>query len=135
MSKNRMFFLCLFCFCVQGFVGCSIQKADISKQGDIEYTVVALQDVPEEMGIIEQNEKPFEITYEDQGYLYVAKGYGEQETSGYSIVVESCYESENTIFIKTKLIGPEKSEKIVSKPTYPYLVLKMENREKEVVFQ
>ena len=37
------------------------------------------------------------------------KGYGEQLTGGYSIQAEEVSESENAVFCKTRLIGPEKA--------------------------
>lgn len=135
MDVKKGIFLFVMIFFVQGMAGCSIYKEDESKTKDVEYTVVDPQDVPKEMGINANSKEPFEVTYADQGYLYASYGYGEQKSSGYSISVESCYESENTIFIKTRLKGPEKGEKISETPTCPYIVLKMEYNEKEVVFQ
>ena len=135
MSRNKGFFLWFTVLLTLEMVGCSIDKMDETKQNDIEYTVVAPQDIPEEMEIIKNSEKPFEITYSDNVYLYASQGYGKQKSSGYSISIESCYESENTIYIKTKLIGPKQGELITKEPTYPYVVLKMEYSEKEVVFQ
>lgn len=55
---------------------------------------------------------PFKITYADKDALYIARGYGEQKTSGYSIEVKECYETENAIYIHTNLIGPSKEEKL-----------------------
>lgn len=135
MGVRKGIFLFVMICLIQGMTGCSIYKEDETKIKDVEYTVVASQDVPKEMEINENSKEPFEVTYADQGYLYASFGYGEQKSSGYSILVESCYESENTIFIKTRLKGPKKGEKIIEKPTCPYIVLKMEYNEKEVVFQ
>ena len=35
------------------------------------------------------------LTFADQGMLYIVEGYGEQATSGYSIEVADCFETEN----------------------------------------
>ena len=85
--------------------------------------------------IDDKEEKPFKLTYADNGALYIAVGYGEQKTSGYSIKVTDLYETENAIYIHTSLIGPAKDEKIVEEETYPYIVIKLEYIDKNVVFE
>ena len=57
---------------------------------------------------------------------YIAAGYGEQMSGGYSIVVDDLFLSDNAIIFATTLKGPE-SERKGDKPTYPYIVVKMEN--------
>ena len=46
------------------------------------------------------------------------RGYGTQQTTGYSIEVNACYETVDTVVIRTTLQGPEKKEKIHKKKTY-----------------
>lgn len=94
------------------------------------------RDVPKELSerIEKEKAEPFWMSYGDNGYLYIARGYGEKPTSGYSVKVTSLYETTNTLMMKTDLTGPEKGEKIVEKSTYPYVVVKMEYNEKNVVF-
>lgn len=117
--------------------GCSAEKLRTEKLRDIEFTVVDEENIPEELEemIEEKDEKPFKLTYADNGALYIAVGYGEQPTSGYSIEVQELYETENAIYIHTNLIGPAKDEKIVEQKTYPYLVVKLEFIDKNVVFE
>lgn len=117
--------------------GCSAEKLRTEKLRDIEFTVVDEENIPEELEemIEEKEEKPFKLTYADNGALYIAVGYGEQPTSGYSIEVQELYETENAIYIHTNLIGPAKDEKIVEQKTYPYLVVKLEFIDKNVVFE
>lgn len=116
---------------------CSVEKVSEEKLKDLEYTVVASDEIPEELmtQIEEEKKEPMTLTYGDKGYLYIAKGYGAQETSGYSIEMKELYETENSICIKTELLGPDKSEQILEKETYPYIVVKIEENEKYVVFQ
>ena len=116
---------------------CSIQKDDMEKLRDIEFTVVDEYKLPEELKQYIEEEKmdPFEITYGDEGYLYLAKGYGAQETSGYSIEVEECFETSNVICVKTNLLGPPKNEEIKEQETFPYIVLKIEYSDKNVVYE
>lgn len=128
----------IFCICIlTSLCGCSTQKNATEKIQDIDFTVVKEEDIPEELkSMIEEKEKEsFKLTYSDQGELYIAVGYGEQPTSGYSIEVLECYESENAIYVHTNLIGPSNDEKIVESKTYPYIVIKMEAIDKNVVFQ
>ena len=117
--------------------GCSAEKLRTEKLRDIEFTVVDEENIPEELEemIEEKEEKPFKLTYADNGALYIAVGYGEEPTSGYSIEVQELYETENAIYIHTNLIGPAKDEKIVEQKTYPYLVVKLEFIDKNVVFE
>lgn len=116
---------------------CSFQKDDTKKIRDIDFTVVDPIDLPEEMEsrIEELKEDVFEITYGDQGYLYIAKGYGQKDITGYSVSVSECYETTNLICIKTELSGPSQEEEIMEKSTYPYVVIKMEYTDKNVKFE
>ena len=134
----KKFILAIICMCFLSLmVGCSAEKLSTEKLRDIEFTVVDEENIPEELEemIDEREEKPFKLTYADNGSLYIAVGYGEQTTSGYSIEVKELYETENAIYIHTNLIGPAKDEKIVERKTYPYLVVKLEFIDKNVVFE
>ena len=119
------------------FLGCSSEKLSTEKLRDIPFTVLDEDQIPEELeSMISENEdKYFKYTYADQGELFIAVGYGEQPTSGYSIEVKELYETKNAIYIHTNLIGPTKEEKIVERATYPYIVVKLEFVDKNVVFE
>ena len=120
------------------FCGCG-QTSSRQKQEEIEcdYTVVATRDCPEEFlkNLEEKKINPFQMTYQDGTYLYMAVGYGEQKTGGYSILVEKLAETKDKIFLNTELRGPSKEENVLEKPSFPYVVIKMENKSKEVVFE
>lgn len=117
--------------------GCSAKELATEKIRDIDFTVVKEEDIPEELmaKIKEKETTPLKLTFADQGALYIAEGYGEQPTSGYSIEVKECFETKNAVYLHTNLIGPSKEEQIVEKATYPYIVIKMELIDKNVVFQ
>jgi len=123
--------------CVFFLFGCSVQKDDMEKLRDIEFTVIDEEKLPVELKeyIDEVKKEPFEITYGDEGYLYIAKGYGTKETSGYSIEVKECFETTNIICVRTNLLGPPKDEEIHEEETFPYIVLKIEYSDKSVVFE
>ena len=115
---------------------CSISKTDEKKIRDIEFTVLDKEDIPEEftLRIEEAKEEPVKLSYADKGYLYIARGYGVKKTSGYSVNVSRCYETEQRVHINTSLLGPGKEEKILKKKTYPYVVVKMEYTDKPIEF-
>ena len=78
--------------------------------------------------------EPFQMSYADQGSLYIARGYGKQPTSGYSVTVTRLYETENSICISTDLLGPEKGEETKEAATYPYVVVRLDYVEKDIIF-
>lgn len=134
---GRKFLCIIVAIFIVSITGCSIKKEDTKKINDVEFTVVAEEDIPDELDsdIEKAKDAPFRITYVDQGYLYMARGYGEKESSGYSVEVGECYETSDSIRIKTTLLGPEKGEKTKNTKTYPYIVMKTEYREKNVIFE
>lgn len=115
---------------------CSVESIKEEKMKDLDYTVVPSDEVPEELmtKIEEERNEPMKITFSDKGHLYIVHSYGAQETSGYSIEVKELYETENAICIDTELLGPKKTEEIVETDTCPYIVVKIEENDKYVVF-
>lgn len=134
-KKGVEFLILSAVFCV--LCACSVQKDDMKKLRDIDYTVTDEHKLPVELKqyIEEVKNEPFEITYGDEGYLYIAKGYGVQKTNGYSIEVEECFETSNVICVRTNLLGPQKDEEIKEQETFPYIVLKIEYSDKSVVYE
>ena len=117
--------------------GCGKKEAAEDKIQDLEFTVVGQNEVPQELQeIIEQKKRePFRLTYTSGQDLYIAAGYGEQKTGGYSITVPELYLTENSITIRTELEGPEQGAQTGSEPSYPYVVVRMEFMEQPVVFK
>ena len=105
--------------CVLFAAACSIQKDADEKLRDIEFTVVDPQEVPQKLKdqIEEEKEKPFRLTYGDNGWLYLARGYGER----------------NAVCFQTQLLGPSGGE-AKEGSTWPYVVVKMEYCDKNVLF-
>lgn len=126
-------FLCLLCF---GVYSCGQKRDPMEKIKDLEYTVIAEDNMPEELlaKIEERKEDTFKLTFEDQGFLYICVGYGMQQTGGYSIAVNDLYETANAVYIDTNLIGPSPEEKSKPVASYPYVVVKTEFSQKPVVF-
>lgn len=125
--------VCLLCFAVYA---CGQKQDPMEKIKDLEYTVIAEDNIPEELlaKIEERKENTFKLTFEDQGFLYICVGYGTQQTGGYSIAVNDLYETANAVYIDTNLLGPPPDEKSKPVASYPYIVVKTEFSEKPVVF-
>lgn len=117
--------------------GCGIVETDTPKIKDLEYEILEEKDIPQELmaAMEEKKETGFKLTYADKESLYIAMGYGMQETGGYSIAVNACYLTKNAIYFDTTLIGPVKGEKLNYVKSYPYLVVRMEYMDKRVVFE
>lgn len=136
-TKPGVCVICLAVLVLASALGGCVLRQGKEKLQELEYTVVAPDELPETLAaqIEAEKEAGFEITYSDNEYLYIARGYGVQETGGYSISVEECYLAENAICVRTTLSGPKVGEKVNREPSYPYLVLKTELREEKVVFE
>lgn len=126
--------LLLSCVCLLG--GCSDKGAE-EKVKDLEFTVVGQNEIPKElMDMIEQKKaEEFRLTYTSGENLYIAVGYGEQQTGGFSISVPEFYLTENSMVIKTELQGPEQGSQQAASPSYPFIVIKTKFIEEPVVFQ
>jgi hypothetical protein len=135
MKKN---ILCLFLISTLTLflMGCQIIKQDDERVEDLDFTIVEERDIPEGLKakILEKNTSEFKITYKDDEDLYIAIGYGERPTGGYSISVNDLYLGKNAIHINTTLIGPSKEETVTQVLTYPYIIVKTAVREEAVVF-
>lgn len=135
--QRRFFSICLICLLCFMVYACGKKQDPMEKIKDLEYTVIAEDNIPKELlaKIEEKKEDAFRLTFEDQGFLYICMGYGTQQTGGYSIAVNDLYETANAIYIDTNLIGPSPEEKKNQVKSYPYVVVKMEFLDKPVVFE
>jgi hypothetical protein len=120
-----------------GITGCKTEDTDIKKLKDLEFTVVEDADLPGELKEIidEKKENPFKLSYSNKDYLYIVVGYGKQNSGGYSISVDDLYLTSNAIYIDTNLIGPSQDDMVTQGITYPYVVVKLEFMDENVVFE
>ena len=118
------------------FTACGKDTAEEQSRENLEFTVVSEDRLSDELKEIldQKKESAFKLTYADEGYLYICIGYGKQESGGYSVTVNDLYETENAIYVNTNLLGPKAGSTPATSPSYPYIVLKVEFREKTVVF-
>ena len=120
-----------------GCVGCGVQKTGTEKIRDVDYTVVTEQEMPPELQTEIENRKAedFKMTYMLDDALYIVRGFGMQETGGYSIQVQNLYLSENALYFETDLIGPDNGAQEEKTVSYPYIAVKTERLEENVVFE
>ncbi|MCM1258305.1 MAG: protease complex subunit PrcB family protein [Roseburia sp.] len=121
--------LCLF--------GCGVEKTDESKVEDIDYCIVEESDIPKELmaKIQEKKAADLKMVFENDDFVYIVRGYGEQETGGYSIQVTDVFLTKNAVVFRSNLVGPSKEEVKNAVPSYPYVVLKIQNMGKNVIFE
>ena len=105
------------------FTACGKDTAEEQSRENLEFTVVSEDRLSDELKEIldQKKESAFKLTYADEGYLYICIGYGKQESGGYSVTVNDLYET-------------KAGSTPATSPSYPYIVLKVEFREKTVVF-
>ena len=116
--------------------GCGIEKTDGNRLQDLEYEIIE-DEIPKELAekIEEKKSADFKLTYENDKYLYIVRGYGEQETGGYSIQILDLYLTQNAVVLHTNLKGPSKDEVKNAAPSYPYIVIRIEHTDKNVIVQ
>ena len=117
--------------------GCSVQSDDTGKIKDLEFTVIGEDEIPEELfaQIQEKKSEEMQITYSNEENTYIVRGYGVQSSGGYSISVDELYLTENSIVLKSSLIGPSVAEQVDKTESTPYVVIKTELTDKNVVFE
>ena len=81
-----------------------------------------------------QKENGFQISYMDEKYLYLAVGYGRQETKGYKILVKRLQEEGDKLYFETELKGPNEEKIVTKRASYPYIVIKTEAIQKDIVY-
>ena len=116
--------------------GCSIGKVENIRIRELDYTVVSDRDIPQRLqeAIEERKEEAFQLAFESEGYLYLARGYGAKQTGGYSITIKDLYLGKNSIYIQTELYGPETEAEMKKGISYPYVGVKLEGRKEPVQF-
>lgn len=131
--KKIMMLLMVLCM----FSGCSSTQITKDEKNPVDFTVVEKSAVPEDFFVVieEKKTEKFTMSYTIDGYLYIAVGYGTQKSGGYSIQVEELYETKSNLCINTTLVGPREGEAVNKMSTYPYIVVKTEYIDKNIVFE
>ncbi|NLC17703.1 MAG: protease complex subunit PrcB family protein [Clostridiales bacterium] len=137
MRRLRIIILLLAIIATAATMMACKKEDEIKKIRDLDFTVVEDADLPGELKelIEEKKAEPFKISYSNKDNLYIAVGYGKQNSGGYSISVDELYLTNNAIYIDTNLIGPSSDDVVSQGVTYPYVVVKLEYIDKRVVFE
>jgi hypothetical protein len=116
-------------------VGCGGTNAAEGKLSDLDFSVIGQDEQPDTLRdiIAEKADKPFQLSYTVGEDLYIAVGYGTQQSTGYSITVNEFYETKDSLVIYTSLIGPGSVENVTSTPSTPYIVIKTHNIEDKTI--
>ena len=139
---------CIYRFCLMGLLIALLLSALIGCFGetsatrtyvdmtDVTYEIVSGSDVPHRVNekIFKEKEKGFGFTYRDGDEMYIVFGFGRQNTGGFSIQMAAAKENDSEILIEAKLVAPKPEEVVATTPSYPYMILKMANVEKDVQF-
>lgn len=115
--------------------GCK-EEEPVGKVRDLEFTVLEDDAVPRALAdvIAENKKEEMKLSYQNEGYLYIARGFGEQKTGGYSIRVQHCYLGEEGVHVKFELLGPSNADDIPQEASCPYIVIKMESMDETILF-
>ncbi len=133
MKKVRVLLLSLVLMIC--FAGCEMMNTEKVKLRDLEFVILSQEVLPGELKEIieERKAEPFKLTYTDADALYICIGYGQQKTGGYSITVDELYLTDSAIYVETTLLGPGEAKTDNKEPSYPYIVIKTEALEENVV--
>ncbi len=131
-----LLYVMIFALGLSALSGCTRKEEDSRNRQEIEYTIVEQRDIPEKLleTIEQKKQAEIKISFENENDLYLVRGYGVQETGGYSIVVRELYLTEHALYFDTELLGPENGSSPQKKPSYPYIVVKTGKHKQNVVF-
>ena len=134
MKKLKIGLLAVLGICL--LTGCSIEKGDRQKLSEPDYTLVAQEDIPEELmtQIDAAKTEEMKLTYADDGAFYIVRGYGAQP-AGSSIQVLELYGTKDGIVFDTQLVGGGENAADETTSAYPYIVVKLLCDEQNVVFE
>lgn len=136
MKKWFVWLFTLFLGATLLLAGCALEEGSASEGESVEFTVVGSEEIPPELKSIVESNKETEmmLSYRIEDYFYLVRGYGKQETGGYSITVDGVTLQEDGIHLATTLLGPPSGEEIPKESSCPYVVVKIAYMEKQVLF-
>lgn len=117
--------------------GCKLEETDSKKMKDLDYTICDEGKLPDALVqlIQEKKKEPFKLTYNTKDYLYIVIGYGAQDRADLCIQLKELYLAENAIFVDTELNSAEDKALEDDKMTYPWIAVKCELYDVQVIFR
>lgn len=137
-KKNGLFVIVLVIAFLMSFLsGCKVEETESKKIKDLDYTICDDSKLPDALVslIQERKKEPFKLTYRTKDYLYIVVGYGAQDRADLCINLQELYLTENAIFVKTKLNAVEDKTLEDDKLTYPWIAVKCELYDAQVMFE
>ncbi len=127
----------LLAFFLSVLSGCRLEETDNKKLKDLDYTICDESRLPDALAqlIQEKREEPFKLTYNTKDYLYIVIGYGAQDRGDLRIQLKELYLTENAIFVDTELDAKEDTTLENDKLTYPWIAIKCELYNVQVIFK
>ncbi|MFI3176650.1 MAG: protease complex subunit PrcB family protein [Eubacteriales bacterium] len=131
MIKSTYFWVPMMCIGMGFLLSACKDDSDTMEQENVPFVVISEECLPEELLelVSDEKEEAFKITYTDDAYLYICRGYGARATGGYSITIDQLYQTSNAIYIKTSLMGPSLNEQKNEVTSYPYVVVRVKKSE------
>ncbi len=139
MKKGWCLFIItiIFAFLISFLFGCRWEETANKKIKDLEYTVCDEGRLPDALVqlIQEKKKEPFKLTYNTKDYLYIVIGYGAQDRGDLRIQLKELYLTENAIFVDAELDAEEQVPLENDKLTYPWIAIKCELYDVQVIFK
>jgi hypothetical protein len=135
MNIKKLIKTAVLAACTIFLCACSGKDLIENKISDLEFSVIGADEQPQALKdiILQKGDDTFQLSYTIGDELYIAVGYGLQESTGYSITVNALYETKNNIVIDTSLLGPGSVENVTDTTSTPYIVIKTHNIEDKII--
>ena len=132
--KRYIFCIILCSIFFTTLTGCLKKEAN-GKREDVVYVICKRNVIPQQLGelIDEAKKNTFHFTYTTGEFTYYIIGYGRQPGNGYKIKVKEFCADKTHIYIDTILTGVTKEHQREG-ISYPYIILKSQFYEKDVIF-
>jgi hypothetical protein len=124
-------------FLLAVLTACQFQETQEEKRKDLDYTVCDRGKLPDALvDLIEEKKKePFKLTYRTKDYLYIVVGYGAQDRRDLNVVMSELYLTDNAIIVDTDLVSVEDTTLEDQMLSYPWIAVKCELYDLQVVFR
>ncbi|MCM1498787.1 MAG: protease complex subunit PrcB family protein [Clostridium sp.] len=136
--RKYIFLLAMFgIFLLSVLAGCRIEETDEEKIKDLDYTVCDESKLPDALVdlIQEKRKEPFKLTYRTRDYLYIVVGYGAQDRTDLNVLLTELYLTQNAIFVDTELTAVEDTTLADNLVSYPWIAVKCERYDVQIIFR
>ena len=112
-------------------------QEDEAAAPDLAYEIISNDQAPQKLSekIQQERGEKFGFSYRNGEELYIAFGFGEKPTGGYSIQITAAKNMGNKILIEACLVAPQAGEVVSQNVSYPYLILLAQDTGAEIQFR